>query len=74
MTTDMQGLIETLRADAEAFADEYDESTKEETFQWKLADEVERLCRIEAAAKNLIAVKGRHHSEMAYKRLEEELK
>ena len=36
--------------------------------------EIEHLRKIEEAAKNLIAVKGRHHSEMAYKRLEDVLK
>jgi PP-loop superfamily ATP-utilizing enzyme len=38
------------------------------------AHETERLRKIEAAARNLIAVKGRHPSEQAYKRLEEILK
>lgn len=38
------------------------------------ADEIERLQKIEAAARNLIAVKGRYHTELAYKRLEEVLK
>jgi hypothetical protein len=37
---------------------------------WK----VERLLEIEKAARNLISVKGRHHSEQAYKQLEEVLK
>ena len=38
------------------------------------ADEIPRLRKIEAAAKNLIAQKGRHHTEQAYKLLEESLK
>lgn len=38
------------------------------------ADEIERLRKIESAAKNLLAVKGRHHTEQAYKALEELLK
>ena len=38
------------------------------------ADEIERLQKIEAAAKNLVAVKGRHHSEQAYAKLVEALK
>ena len=38
------------------------------------ADEIERLRKIEAAARNLLSVKGRHHTEQAYKRLEEALK
>jgi hypothetical protein len=33
-----------------------------------------KLRQIEEAAKNLIAVKGRHHAEQAYKRLEDALK
>lgn len=40
----------------------------------RAADELERLRTIEAAAKNLAAVKGRHHTEIAYKRLEATLK
>ena len=36
--------------------------------------EIERLRAIEAAARNLLQVKGRHHTELAYKRLEEVLK
>lgn len=39
-----------------------------------LCDEVERLREIESAAKNLIAQKGRHNTEIAYKRLEDVLK
>ena len=39
-----------------------------------LCDEVERLRRIESAAKNLIAQKGRHNTEIAYKRLEDVIK
>lgn len=38
------------------------------------ADRIERLEKIEAAALNLIAQKGRHNTEQAYKRLEEVLK
>ncbi len=34
------------------------------------ADEIERLRKIEAAARNLVAVKGRHHTDQAYKHLE----
>lgn len=36
--------------------------------------EIERLRKIEEAAQNLLSVKGRHHTEQAYKRLEEALK
>ena len=36
--------------------------------------EIARLRKIEAAARNLLAVKGRHHTEQAYKRLDEVLK
>jgi hypothetical protein len=32
------------------------------------------LQKIEAAARNLIQVKGRHHTEIAFKALEEALK
>ena len=39
-----------------------------------LCDEVERLRRIESAAKNLIEQKGRHNTEIAYKRLEDVIK
>ena len=35
----------------------------------KLHDRIAELEAIEAAARNLIAVKGRHHSELAYKQL-----
>lgn len=31
--------------------------------------EIERLRKIEAAAKNLVAQKGRHHTQQAYERL-----
>ena len=41
--------------------------------QESAADEITRLQRIEAAARNLIAVKGRHHAEIAFKQLEESL-
>jgi hypothetical protein len=34
------------------------------------AAELKRLRKIEAAAKNLLVVKGRHHTEQAYKQLE----
>ena len=37
-------------------------------------DEIERLRLIETAARNLIAQKGRHNTEIAYKKLEEVLK
>jgi len=35
---------------------------------------IERLTKIEAAARNLIAQKGRHNTEIAYKKLEEALR
>jgi hypothetical protein len=38
------------------------------------ADRLTDLIVLEAAAKNLIAVKGRYHSEQAYKQLEELVK
>ena len=38
------------------------------------ADEIERLHKIEAAAKNLTAQKGRHNTEQAYRKLEEAMK
>lgn len=36
--------------------------------------EILRLREVEAAARNLVAVKGRHHSAIAYQRLAEVLK
>ena len=36
--------------------------------------EIERLRKIEEAAQNLLSVKGRHHTEQAYQRLEDALK
>lgn len=39
-----------------------------------LLDEIDRLRTIEAAARNLVKVKGRHNSEIAYQRLVEALK
>lgn len=39
-----------------------------------LLDEIDRLRTIEAAARNLVKVKGRHHSEIAMNRLMEALK
>lgn len=36
-------------------------------------DKIERLRAIEAAAKNLVKMKGRHHTEIAYQRLVAEL-
>lgn len=33
------------------------------------ANEIDRLRKIEAAARNLVAQKGRHHTEQAYQRL-----
>jgi hypothetical protein len=38
------------------------------------ADEIEHLRKVEEAARNLLSVKGRHHTEQAYKRLEDALK
>ena len=40
----------------------------------RLEDEIEHLRKIEEAAKNLLSVKGRHHTEQAYKRLEDALR
>ena len=40
----------------------------------ELREELERLRKIEAAAKNLIAQKGRHNTEQAYRKLEEAMK
>ena len=37
-------------------------------------DYFQKLRKIEEAAQNLLSVKGRHHTEQAYKRLEEVLK
>ena len=37
-------------------------------------NELERLHKIEAAAKNLTAQKGRHNTEQAYRKLEEAMK
>jgi len=34
----------------------------------------QKLRKIEEAARNLLSVKGRHHTEQAYKRLEDSLK
>lgn len=39
-----------------------------------LLDELDRLRTIEAAARNLVKVKGRHHAEIAYQKLVEALK
>lgn len=38
------------------------------------AEEVERLRRIELAARNLVAQRGRHNTEIAYSRLVDALK
>ena len=40
----------------------------------QLLDEIDRLRAIEAAARNLAKVKGRHHSELAMNKLLESLK
>jgi hypothetical protein len=37
-------------------------------------DYFQKLRKIEEAARNLLSVKGRHHTEQAYQRLEEALK
>ena len=37
------------------------------------AAEIERLQKIESAARNLVAQKGRHNTEIAYKKLVEAL-
>lgn len=34
-----------------------------------MTDEIERLRKIESAARNLVAQKGRHHTEQAYEQL-----
>ena len=39
----------------------------------QLLDEIDRLRTIEAAARNLAKVKGRHHSEQAYQKMVEVL-
>ena len=38
--------------------------------QAKLEAEIRRLSEIESAARNLVKVKGHHHTEQAYKALE----
>lgn len=38
-----------------------------------LLDEIDRIRTIEAAARNLVKVKGRHHAETAYQKLVEVL-
>ena len=43
-------------------------------YKTHLTAEIERLTKIEDAARNLVAQKGRHHTEIAYKKLEEVLK
>ncbi len=40
----------------------------------EMVDEIERLREIESAAKNLVAQKGRHNTQIAYERLVEVLK
>jgi hypothetical protein len=47
---------------------ESDLATAEQDSRQKQA-RIERLERIEAAALNLVKVKGRHHTEIAYQRL-----
>lgn len=39
-----------------------------------LLDEREKLLKVAEAAKNLVDVKGRHHTEQAFVRLQDELK
>lgn len=50
----------------------YMDGARDERNKWAM--EKERLLRIEKAAQNLIAVRGRFHTEQAYKALEEALK
>ena len=40
---------------------------------YEAADELRRLSAVEAAAKNLVKVKGRYHTEQAYKALQNAL-
>ena len=64
----MSDLVKQLRARIS------DESASRVKLDNAAADEIERLRLIEAAAWELIAQKGRHHTEIAYKKLEEVLR
>lgn len=65
---EMKDLVERLRKqDCKTLLDAYD-------IMEAGSDEIERLTKIEQAALNLIAQKGRHNTEQAYKKLEEALK
>ena len=41
------------------------------SFNQQLMDEVARLQKVEEAAKNLVKVKGRYHTEQAFNKLKE---
>ena len=41
------------------------------SFSQQLMDEVARLQKVEEAAKNLVKVKGRYHTEQAFNKLKE---
>lgn len=71
LTLTMVEVIQEIRAELEA---EKEISAALTFDRDSYRNENRKLRDIEAAAKNLIAVKGRHHTEQAFKALEEVLK
>ena len=65
---DLRGEIERLQKALSTMTAAYADAVEQHN------QTLDELNAIEAAAKNLILVKGRHHAEKAYKRLEERLK
>ena len=71
----MTDIVERLRAGSLANAPwEPEYKVPPTSLHLEAADEIERLRKIEESARNLLSVKGRHHTEKAYQRLEEVLK
>lgn len=63
--------MNTIQAIFEAWQHDHQQPTGAQLAQ--ALKEYERLQAIEAAAKNLVKVKGRYHTEQAFKALQQEL-
>ena len=71
MTTQpqVQSTVEALRLADELMWQPVDQATA-----WEAAAELRRLHEVEEAAKNLVKVKGRYHTEQAFNKLKELVK
>lgn len=69
-----EGTISHMRSNAEQNKEAITTLDSERAANAAMTEEVDRLRTIEAAARNLVKVKGRRHAEIAYQKLVEVLK